>query len=424
MESGSTLQRHVSRGGVRGQPDPRPARREPRVRASGPLHRRPQRSGRTTEVRPGAEGRRIDDLVAGCPRRPSDLLAVVQEGRPPEAQEDDRDRPGDRVAVRLPVASDGRRQACCLPFPVVVREGDGRPGVRPEEPFPQVDRRREGLGRPGRLHQRPVEDQVAVPGVLRREGRIPGEQLADRHPARALVDDRPEAFDQLREVVLVEIVEVVEPAPRRIARNDQVVAELRVLQEGVEDVEPEAIHPASQPATDHRPLGGLDGRVAPVQLGLADEERVVVELAALRDPLPAGSAEERHPVVRRQRVPVRVVARRVTPQIEVGERAVPGGLRSEEPGVLVARVVHHEIEDHLQPAGGQAARLSKPASGRTAGRPPVVADVVPRSRPGDGRSRQPDRVDVDPVGPKWSRWSRIPRRSPTPLPSWSAKLRG
>ena len=163
-------------------------------------------------------------------------------------------------------------------------------------------------------------------------------------------------------------------APRRAALDDRVVAQLGILEEGVEDIEPEAIDAARQPAADHVPLSRLDSGVPPVQLGLADEERVVVELLPLRNPFPAGTAEEGHPIVGRERIPVGVPSGRIAPEIKVGIGSLARGSRGHEPGMLVARVVHHEIEDHLEPAlvtgGDQSVEPTLPDSERPP-RPPL-----------------------------------------------------
>jgi hypothetical protein len=119
---------------------------------------------------------------------------------------------------------------------------------------------------------------VALQGEGDRPFGFAREELADRHPSRELVEDRPEPGDQVGEVGLVTIVEVTLPGPERGALDLGVGEQLGMLEEGVEDVEPEAIDAACEPAADHVELGGLDRRVPPVQLGLFDQERVHVEL--------------------------------------------------------------------------------------------------------------------------------------------------
>ena len=67
----------------------------------------------------------------------------------------------------------------------------------------------------GAVEQLPVEHEVAVgredDGALG----FAGEQLADRHPARLLIDDGPEPADQVREVGLVAVVQVLLACPQR-----------------------------------------------------------------------------------------------------------------------------------------------------------------------------------------------------------------
>ena len=91
------------------------------------------------------------------------------------------------------------------------------------------------------------------------------------------------------EVGLVDVVEVLLAVPRAApAQPAGLASSSRVLEERVEDIEPEAVDPAIEPAPDHVTMGLLDRRVAPVQLGLVDQERVVVELPAGLVPLQPG----------------------------------------------------------------------------------------------------------------------------------------
>ena len=51
--------------------------------------------------------------------------------------------------------------------------------------------------------------------------RLAREQLADRHPARLLVDDRAEPRDQVREIRLIAVVDVLLALPGRVALDRQ-----------------------------------------------------------------------------------------------------------------------------------------------------------------------------------------------------------
>ena len=224
------------------------------------------------------------------------------------------------------------------------------------------------------------------------------EQLADRDPARLGVDERPEPVEELDEVGLVAVVDVDLAGPRGRAGLLRVRGQVGVLEERVEDVEAEAVDAPVEPAPDHRPLGGLDGRLAPVQVGLLGQERVLVELAPPRLPRPARAAEERDPVVRRQRRPVGGEPGRVPPQVPVGVGVVARLATRLEPRAAVARVVHHEIEDQAHPAavglGDEPVEVGVgPEHGVDAG---VVGDVVADVEPRRGVDRrEPDRVDAD-----------------------------
>ena len=219
-----------------------------------------------------------------------------------------------------------------------------------EGAFPIVDRGPVGTRGPGRGQEPPVEHEMSVgdePGGLLPVAR---EQLPDRHPARDLVDDGPEPSDQLGEVGGVAVVAVLLAVPRRVALDHWIGEQLGMLQERVEDVQAEPVDAAIQPTPDHLPLGGLDRLLPPIQVRLLREERVEVELLPPRLPLPGRAAEDRQPVVGRQRRAVGVEAGRVGPQVPVRVRALTRGPARPEPGVLVGGVVHDQVEDHPQAA--------------------------------------------------------------------------
>ena len=171
-----------------------------------------------------------------------------------------------------------------------------------------------------------------------------------------------------------------------------------MLQEHVEDVEPEAVDAAVEPAADHPELGLLDRGVPPVQVRLLGQERVEVELAAGRLPRPGRSAEERDPVVRAAGPAAPIEASRIAPQVPVGEQVVARGAAGLKPGVLVARVIYDEIEHDPQPAPmGLPDQPVELGLGAEAGVDRlVIADVVADVEAGRRIDRrQPDGIDAE-----------------------------
>ena len=367
------------------EPQPRTAAGEPGAGTVGPRHRRAAaRAIPPVEFRADPGRGRIDALRARhVDVAEAQLFAVVQERRPPLGQEQDRGGARDGIAG---LDTDGGRQPGDVARLVVVRQHGRRPARVAERGLALRDRRPDRDGRPRRSEQGPVEDEVPI-------GREAGggldravEQLADGHPAGRLVEDRPEAADELREVGLVPVVQVDLAVPGRPPRPGRVGSQPGVLQEGVEDVEPEPVDAACEPAADHRELGRLDARRPPVQLRLLGEERVVVELRSPRLPLPARAAEERDPVVRWQRRTGVSIAGGIAPQVPVGVRAGAAGARRDEPGVGVAGVVHDQVEHDPDPAPVRLRDEAVEVRLRPEERidPFVVADVVAEIEPGDG----------------------------------------
>src|SRR5207249_2394899 len=92
--------------------------------------------------------------------------------------------------------------------------------------------------------------------------------------------------------------------------------EVDVLEEGIEDVQPEAVHAALEPAADHGQHRLPEIRVPPVQVGLFGQEGMQIELASNLIPGPGGAAEKRGPVARLARSP-EAIPHAVTPQIPI-----------------------------------------------------------------------------------------------------------
>ena len=248
---------HVGR-----HPEPRPAGREPGPGARRPRHRRARlRRGSTTgspaPTRRAAAGRCSPSGGTSTSRMP-DLLAVVEERRaaegqragPPPPWRSRRDRPRrsarrpsreacrgwswlDRTTVgqRLGPNARSRRR-------IAARERRRRPGPASGAP----SRRRGGAasGRPRpRSCRRTARRPTSGPGAHRRwPGTAPA---APAGPAGRCRRRGPGG-----------------PTPSTRAGAGWTAG--RVLEERVEDVEPEAIDAAVEPAPDHRELGGLDRR--------------------------------------------------------------------------------------------------------------------------------------------------------------------
>ena len=171
----------------------------------------------------------------------------------------------------------------------------------------------------------------------------------------------------------------------------------------------------------------VDGRVVEVEVGLVGEEPVPEVLLAHRVPGPVGrlGVDEDDP-----RVLVQLVG--VGPDVEVAVRALGVAADCLEPRVLVAGVVHDEVDDHphaalvrlVEEVAGSPRRCRSPGGrrcsrrrrtrrraageGRTAGsrgsrRPATAGSRASRPGPGSHRCRR-----------RWSRGTRgpAPRRRP------------
>ena len=155
----------------------------------------------------------------------------------------------------------------------------------------------------GRVEELPVEDQVAVDAERRPRPRW-SRRTAHRPssvPGSASTTARKRA-DQCRQVRLVLVVEVdlSGPAPTCPAAAGWTAAS-GCLRNTLKTSSRKPSTPrSSQPRTIVE-LRGLDRRIAPVEVGLLGQERVLVELAAARLPGPGRAAEERDPVVGRPR---------------------------------------------------------------------------------------------------------------------------
>src|SRR6478672_13428999 len=121
---------------------------------------------------------------------------------------------------------------------------------------------------------------------------------------------------------------------RRVGRcRRRVVAQLRILDQRMRDVDTKAGDSTLEPEPEDLVELGTNFLVPPVEIRLLREEVVEVVLTALVVQRPGAASERRLPVVRR-----RAVRLRIAPDVPVALRRVV------EPLVLVRRVVRDEVE--------------------------------------------------------------------------------
>ena len=393
----------VPRRRVRRDGQPRLAGREARVAVAGPCHRRP--AAITVPPSRHPQGRAIPGAAAGDRDvQGADLLPVVEEWRPPQRQLDRRG--GLRHGIgRRPIATTERVQV-----PRDMSRADRGWTARSSA----SDRPRRPRGQ-----RSTARKDAAVHAVSRRtqsNTRWRGAQYSTAAsmplvnssptvavPGRASTMSRNSARSIVQlGLVLVVAVLLAVPGDRAARRDLRVRGHVGGLDERVEDVEPEPIDAAVEPAPDHRPHLRAKRGAAPVHVGLLGQERVEVELLSPGLPLPGRPAEPREPVVRRLRSTVAIPPGRIPPEIEVGERSGPRLARLHEPRMLVAGVVHHEVEDDAD--ASSMAGLDQPIE---VGQRPedgidrrVIRDVVAAVEHGRRVDRrEPDGVDAERIGP-------------------------
>ena len=157
------------------------------------------------------------------------------------------------------------------------------------------------------------------------------------------------------------------------------VGQRQVLGDEVDDVHPEAVHPAVEPPAHHRVDGLADLGVLPVEVRLLAGEEMQVVVAARLVVGPRGPGEEALPVGRfGSRRSARHPLARGTPPVPVALRVVGRRARLHEPRVLVAGVVDDEVHHQAHPALVQGRHEVVDVGQRAEGRVDVlvVADVV------------------------------------------------
>ena len=233
--------------------------------------------------------------------------------------------------------------------------------------------------RASRLHQREVEQQLDLVGVLTAEevDQLFGRQvhLTQEHPVSAPPGD--EGAEMPQDPVGIEID----------------VGDLARVDQERDGVDPEPVDAQLEPEPgDLRDLVA-DLRVPDVEVRLVRVEVVEVELLGFVVPRPDAVlrvGEDDRGILRPRRP--------VPPDVEVAEPVVRRGPRLAEPGVSVGRVVDHQVDDDADPAV-----LRRPDERDEVTQRPealidgvVVRDVVPVVPVRRGLERhEPDAADAD-----------------------------
>ena len=222
-----------------------------------------------------------------------------------------------------------------------------RPGAGRQRGLGVVDEPAQRLGVERRAEEREVEGQlelVALPVEAGHAGRAGDVGLAEEQPGRVVglgpPPPAPQDVVQLGSLGVHPLGLVVDPEVDR-----RVVAQLLVLDDHVADVDAEAGGAAVEPEAQD-PVELLDEvRVPPVEVRLLGDEVVQVPLAGHLVEAPGRPAEGALPVVREGAVGVAGWVP-VGPDVPVAVGGVAGGAGVEEPRVLVAGVVRHQVHEH------------------------------------------------------------------------------
>src|SRR4051812_29018222 len=96
-----------------------------------------------------------------------------------------------------------------------------------------------------------------------------------------------------------------------------------------EDVDPETVHPAPEPKAEHVVHRGAHFGVAPVEIGLISEKRVIVVLTGARIEGPGETARLAQPIVGWSSA-----GRGIAPDVPVALRIISRPARLLKPGML------------------------------------------------------------------------------------------
>ena len=144
--------------------------------------------------------------------------------------------------------------------------------------------------------------------------------------------------------------------PRPPSWIDGVVPILRILVKVMDGIHPKPIDTSVEPESQHVAHGLLDVRIAPIEVGLLLQVRVIIVLSGSFIESPGRTAKLALPVVRWR--PVRL---RVSPHVPVPLWVGLRGAALLKPGMLIRGMVRHEVKDDLDASrvsGTQAAHRS------------------------------------------------------------------
>ena len=229
-------------------------------------------------------------------------------------------------------------------------------------------------------HEGEVEAEVALVAVTEVVGDVarPPVGLGEQDAARVVgIDLLADALD--------ERVRLGQVLPRRA---------VALVQVG-HGVEPEPVEPEVEPEAHEVDHGVGDFGIVVVEIGLVVVEAVPVVLLAGVVPRPVRPLDvgEHHAGVR----PLLVV---VVPHVPVGLGVVPRRARLDEPGVLVAGVVHDEVGDDADASAVRVLQERHQVADAAVVGVDVeeVADVVAAVAEGRGvEGQHPDAVDPEPL---------------------------
>ncbi len=176
-------------------------------------------------------------------------------------------------------------------------------------------------------------------------------------------------------------------------RIGRVVAIKFVLDEMPHHVDAKTVDTAPQPEPHHVRDRPAHLRVAPVQVRLLAQERMVIILATLVIELPGTAAELGDPVGRRP-----AVRTAITPDVPIAFRIIRRTAALNEPGMLVRGVIGNQVENELQVVGvrGRHQRIEIRERAEQRIDPDIVGNVVAEIHHRRGKDRrQPQRLNAE-----------------------------